>query len=133
MDKILYTTKVTATGGRDGFARAEDASADLALAMPKQLGGSGEGLNPEQLFGAGYAACFASSLQFVAAKRGLVLEGLVVTAQVDLRQTKIGFCVDVVLHVAANDPVERKLIEEADLVCAYSNALRGEGKVRLAE
>ncbi len=131
MDKILYKTKVTASGGRNGVARAEDSTTELALAMPKALGGSGEGLNPEQLFGAGYAACFASSLQFVAAKRGLVLEGLAVTAEVALRQTAKGFAVDVELRVAAKEPVERVLIEEADTVCAYSSAMRGEGRVSI--
>lgn len=131
MDKILYTTRVTASGGRNGVARADDAKTELALAMPKALGGNGEGLNPEQLFGAGYAACFSSSLQFVAAKRGVVLEGLAVTAQVNLRQTEKGFVVDVELRVAAKEPVARVLIEEADRACAYSNAMRGEGRVSI--
>ncbi|WP_439540734.1 Ohr family peroxiredoxin, partial [Sphingomonas sp.] len=65
MTKILYTTRATATGGRDGTARTDDGTFEVALATPKELGGNGAGNNPEQLFAAGYAACFLSAMKFV--------------------------------------------------------------------
>jgi osmotically inducible protein OsmC len=65
MTKILYSTRATATGGRDGTARTDDGTFEVALATPKELGGNGQGNNPEQLFAAGYAACFLSAMKFV--------------------------------------------------------------------
>lgn len=133
MSKTLYTTSVCVTGGRNGFATSEDGLLKLPLEMPSALGGAGQSTNPEQLFAAGYAACFASSLQFVASKRALTLDELTVTATIQLLQSNEGFNLSVDLSARAATPISPKLLDEAHAVCAYSNALRGKSQVNIRQ
>lgn len=134
----LYTTKATATGGRDGRARTEDGTLDVALSVPKGLGGpGGAGSNPEQLFAAGYAACFLSAMKHVASQGGhaRVPASATVTAQVGIGpRSEGGFGLTVSLEVSVPG-VEREaaesLVHAAHGVCPYSNATRGNIDVQL--
>ena len=133
---ILYTA--TASGGRDGSARSDDGVLDVALSTPKGLGGPGRAgaTNPEQLFAAGYAACFDSALRFVARSRGVTVSDSAVTAQVGIGPNASGgFGLDVSLTVSLpglDREAARTLIETAHQVCPYSNATRGNIDVKLA-
>ncbi|MFM2042975.1 MAG: hypothetical protein RLY86_1551 [Pseudomonadota bacterium] len=128
--KVLYTAHATATGGRNGRVRTDDGKLDLALAMPTQMGGTGEGTNPEQLFAAGYSACFHSALMFVAHQTKVDAGGSTVSGDVAIgpRDGAPGFQLGVALTVrlpnlaqaAADD-----LVQAAHAVCPYSNATRG--------
>ena len=133
--KVLYTAEATASGGREGRTRSSDGAVDVTLAVPKELGGPGEGGNPEQLFAAGYAACFHSALARIAEHKKLDATGSAVTAQVGLGFEEKGrFGLDVELHVDLPN-VDREaaeaLVEKAHEVCPYSNATRGNLEVRL--
>lgn len=137
MTKILYTTRATATGGRDGRARTDDGAFEVALASPKELGGNGRGNNPEQLFAAGYAACFLSALKFVGAqgKHGRVPVDASVSATVGIgpRADK-GFGLAVTLTVVLpglEQAAAEVLVAEADTVCPYSHAVRGNIEVKI--
>lgn len=136
--KVLYSTTATATGGRDGAARTADGSLDVKLASPKELGGNGDGNNPEQLFAAGYAACFLGAMKFVAAqgKHAKVPASTSVTATVGIgpREDK-GFGLDVALNIALPGvPLTdaTALVAEADTICPYSHAVRGNVSVTLS-
>lgn len=135
---ILYTATATASGGRDGSARSDDGVLDVALSTPKGLGGAGRAgaTNPEQLFAAGYAACFDSALRFVARSRGVTVNDSAVTAQVGIGPNASGgFGLDVSLTVSLpglDREAARTLIETAHQVCPYSNATRGNIDVKLA-
>lgn len=134
---ISYQTQVTATSGRDGRAVAADGRLDVKLAIPKELGGpGGEATNPEQLFAAGYAACFLSALKFVASKAHRPLPAdTTVTATVGIGPVPTGFALEVDLSVNAPGvatPVVHDLIERAHVVCPYSNATRGNIPVRIS-
>ncbi len=135
---ILYTATATASGGRDGSARSDDGVLDVALSTPKGLGGPGRAgaTNPEQLFAAGYAACFDSALRFVARSRGVTVSDSAVTAQVGIGPNASGgFGLDVSLTVSLpglDREAARTLIETAHQVCPYSNATRGNIDVKLA-
>jgi len=137
LDKRLYTATATATGGRDGRAKTDDGRLDLALAPPRALGGSGEGTNPEQLFAAGYAACFGSAAAHVARLQRLTPGPIAVTAHVSIGPVGQRFGLAVVLEVAIpelpRDQAEA-LVRAAHEVCPYSNATRGniDVEVRLA-
>lgn len=126
---LLYTASATADG-REGRAVSSDGILDVALARPTQLGGNGAGTNPEQLFAAGYAACFASALSVVARKLKVDVSDASVTADVGLNGTTTsGFGLEVVLRVELpahldGEPGE-KLVALAHHVCPYSNATRG--------
>jgi Ohr subfamily peroxiredoxin len=129
LDKRLYTANATATGGgRDGRVRSEDGRLDLVMAPPKSLGGSGEGSNPEQLFAAGYSACFSSALQHIARLRKVKTGPVTVQASVTIGAVGAGFGLEVEL-VAALPEMERPeaeaLVQAAHQVCPYSNATRG--------
>ncbi|GAB3989690.1 organic hydroperoxide resistance protein [Actinoallomurus acanthiterrae] len=131
----LYTAIATASG-RDGRAVSSDKKLDVTLARPVELGGDGEGTNPEQLFAAGYSACFASALNLVAANKKVDLSDAAVTAEVGLGPNgKGGFALSVTLRVELPDgiPAEtgRELVEAAHQVCPYSNATRGNIPVEL--
>ncbi|GII03873.1 organic hydroperoxide resistance protein [Planobispora takensis] len=130
----LYTAIATAAG-REGRAVSSDGTLDVKLAPPKELGGSGEGTNPEQLFAAGYAACFASALQLVAKKAGADVSDASVTAEVGLRAQGAGFGLTVTLRVELPDELQGEagasLVETAHQVCPYSNATRGNIPVEL--
>lgn len=134
--EALYTAKATATGGRAGKVTSSDGVLDVGLAMPKSLGGSGaEGAtNPEQLFAAGYAACFDSALNLVARQEKKKIESKV-AAEVSLgKDTDGGFKLGVVLTVAVSG-VEldeaKQLVEKAHGVCPYSKATSGNIVVEL--
>ena len=134
---VLYATKVTATGGRDGQAIADDGSLDLRLTTPKELGGAGgPGNNPEQLFAAGYAACFLSAMKFVASQGGpRVPDDAKVTATVGIGpRSEGGFGVDVQLDISLPGlakPDADSLVQRAHLACPYSNATRDNVPLRL--
>ena len=130
-----YVTSATASG-REGRAVSSDGRLDVTLAAPRELGGSGEGTNPEQLFAAGYAACFASALGVVARQRRVADFDAAVTAEVSLSGNgREGFGLAVVLHVELPEGIDRvlgrELVEMAHQVCPYSNATRGNIPVEL--
>ncbi|MBF6435715.1 organic hydroperoxide resistance protein [Nocardia cyriacigeorgica] len=132
----LYTAEATATGaGRGGHVRSTDAALDLDLSIPKELGGAGgTGTNPEQLFAAGFAACFHSALQVVARREKVALDGTSVTGAVGIGPDGAGYGLTVALTVDLPG-IERAqgeaLIAAAHQVCPYSNATRGNIDVQL--
>lgn len=134
--KTLYTATATATGGRDGRAVSSDNILDVKLATPKELGGAGgAATNPEQLFAAGYSACFIGALKFVAGQTKTALPGdTAITADVGIGQIEGGFGLDIDLRISlpglAQDQAQ-SLVDAAHLVCPYSNATRGNVDVRL--
>ena len=132
----LYTAIVTAHGGREGKIHADEPALDLALAMPKSLGGpGGAATNPEQLFAAGYAACFESALRLVARLQKAPVQDASITAHVTLGKNEAGaFGLAVELHgkIAGRTPQEAQaLMEAAHNVCPYSLATRGNIDVKL--
>lgn len=134
--KPLYTAVATAEGGRTGHVRSSDAIIDLDLRMPKSLGGpGGEGTNPEQLFAAGYSACFESALRLVARSKKIALEKGTITAHVTIGSTDGGgFGLAVELHAAFPGHLREQmeeLLEAAHGVCPYSLATRGNIEVKL--
>ena len=128
--KALYTAVATATGGRDGRAVSSDKILDVKLATPKELGGAGgEATNPEQLFAAGYSACFIGALKFVAgqSKRSIPADASI-TAHVGIGQIPGGFGLDIDLHISLpglEQADAQALVDAAHQVCPYSNATRG--------
>ncbi|GAA4400295.1 organic hydroperoxide resistance protein [Tsukamurella soli] len=127
---IKYTTEALSTGaGRNGHVRTADGTVDFQLAMPKELGGSGNGANPEQLFAAGYAACFHSALQAVARAQKVDIGDSSVGARVSLGTTDDGgFGLAVALEViipTLEQAEAQKLADAAHAVCPYSDAVRG--------
>lgn len=135
-EKILYTAQVTSTGGRDGRAVASNQALDVALSTPRELGGAGgPGTNPEQLFAAGYSACFLSALKYVAGKARTVLPtDSRVTATVGIGPIPTGFALQVELQISLPGVPKhqaQELVEQAHIVCPYSNATRGNVDVSL--
>jgi osmotically inducible protein OsmC len=133
---IVYTAIAHATGGgRDGHVRSEDDLLDLDTRPPVEMGGSGEGTNPEQLFAAGYAACFLSALHAVGRSLSIDTKEAAVSASVGIGGNgEGGFGLEVELHVyTPSVPVERRqeLVDAAHQVCPYSNATRGNIAVTL--
>ena len=126
LDKVLYTARTHVTGGRDGAARSDDGRIDLALSSP---GGPGAGTNPEQLFAAGYSACFIGAMKAVAAKQKITLpEDLSIDAEVDLGPVGAvyGIAVRLTVHLPGMDhAAAQALVDAAHQVCPYSNATRG--------
>lgn len=136
MISVLYTASATATGGRNGHVRSSDGVLDLEVRMPKQLGGSGGAYtNPEQLFAAGYAACFDSALKLVISQARMQTGETSVRAEVAIGKTPDGgFALAVQLHVnvpGVEKAVAQELVEKAHQVCPYSNATRGNIEVTL--
>jgi lipoyl-dependent peroxiredoxin len=132
---ILYTAEATAWGGREGRTASTDGLLDVTLTVPKELGGPGGATNPEQLFAAGYAACFHSALKLIGRRDKVNVDESAVTARVGLGMNdKGGFNIEVELEVEIPD-VERSvaegLTEQAHQVCPYSNATRGNVEVKL--
>ncbi|GGG22690.1 putative organic hydroperoxide resistance protein/OsmC-like protein [Rhodococcoides trifolii] len=128
--KTLYTAEALATGdGRNGHGRTTDGKVDVDLASPKEMGGSGEGTNPEQLFAVGYAACYHSALRIVAKNDGVNIDDSSVGAQVSIGPNDAGgFELAVVLEVTLPNVEHDKaqeLADKAHQVCPYSNATRG--------
>ena len=135
LKKRLYTAEATVHGGRDGHGRSSDGFLDLDIRPPKDLGGSGEGTNPEQLFALGYGACFQSAMGVVGRRMGVDTSGSEVTARVTLGTIDNGAYnvaveLDVTIPGIERDTAE-KLVEAAHEVCPYSNATRGNVDVEL--
>jgi lipoyl-dependent peroxiredoxin len=134
-DKVLYTAEATSTGdGRNGHVVSSDHRLDLDVAMPPELGGTGEGTNPEQLFAAGYAACFHSALRVVARKAGVQPGDSTVTAEVGIgpEGEAFGLVATLVIHLPDLDREKaRELAEAAHQICPYSRATRGNISVEL--
>jgi Ohr subfamily peroxiredoxin len=127
--KVLYSTKVTASGGRNGQVKSDDGILDMPLSTPRSLGGSKTASNPEQLFAAGYGACFENAVLHIAQLKKVKLEGTSITVQVDLQSFddghfNVGVAMD--LDIQGVEPVlAQQLIVAAHKVCPYSNATRG--------
>jgi Ohr subfamily peroxiredoxin len=136
IEKVLYTAQAAATGGREGRAASSDGVLDVQLSTPKELGGAGgPGTNPEQLFAAGYSACFLGALKFVAGQNKVALPAdTQITGRVGIGAIPTGFGIEVELTIAVpglpREQVE-SLVEKAHIVCPYSNATRGNIDVTL--
>ena len=135
LDTVLYTATATAYGGRDGRVATDDELLDIRVVPPKELGGPGGATNPEQLFAAGFAACFHSALKLVARADKIDVSESAITARVGLGMNDDGgFNIAVELEAELPD-VERAVAEElvakAHRVCPYSNATRGNVEVSL--
>lgn len=126
IDKVIYTGKTHTTGGRDGASRSSDGNLDIKLSSP---GSHGAGTNPEQLFAAGWSACFIGAIGIAAAKNKIALpEGVAVDAEVDLGSTKAEYFLQARLNVSLpglDEETARILIEAAHQTCPYSKATRG--------
>jgi len=127
---VKYRTQVTSTGGRAGKSISSDGKLDLEHSVPKELGGDGgDGPNPEQLFAAGYSACFLGAMQYVAKQDGIDLSSdTAVTADVGVGPEGVGFGIDVELSVAntgLSSDEAKALVDKAHKVCPYSKALQG--------
>ena len=138
--KILYTAHAHATGGREGHAASSDGLLDVKLITPKEMGGAGGGVNPEQLFAAGYAACFLGAMKFVGGAQKIAIpadtkiEGLVGIGPFGTGATPDGFniAVELKINVPGMDKAAvHALIEQTHKVCPYSNATRGNIDVTL--
>lgn len=132
LEKIVYTAHATATGGRDGVAKSDDGKLSVKLNPPKEMGGNGDGTNPEQLFAAGYSACFLGAMKFVAGTQKISLPAdTTINADVHFGPRTggaKGFSVDVGLNISIPGMEREKaeaLVHEAHEVCPYSNATRG--------
>lgn len=133
---VLYRTSATANSGRDGRAVSADGVLDVKLAVPKELGGDGRAAtNPEQLFAAGYAACFLSAVKFVAGQQKIAISNeATVTAEVGIGQIPTGFGLEATLKInlpGVDAETAQALVEKAHIVCPYSNATRGNIQVSL--
>ena len=135
---VLYRTQATATGGRTGSASTADGAFSVKLVTPKELGGpGGDGNNPEQLFAAGYSACFLGAIKFVAGKQKVtVADDSTVTAKVGIgpRDDGQGFGLDVALDISLpgiDRETAQAIVDQAHIVCPYSNATRNGLDVRL--
>jgi osmotically inducible protein OsmC len=133
--KVIYQAHATSTGGRDGRTRTADGLLDLQLAVPKEMGGPGGGVNPEQLFASGYSACFIGAMKFVAGTRKIALPADTrIDATVGIGQIAQGFGIEVQMeiHIPGMDLADAQaLVQQAHAVCPYSNATRGNIDVTL--
>ena len=137
LQNVAYTAKATATGGREGVAKSDDGRLDVNLSTPKGLGGDdGQGTNPEQLFAAGYAACFIGALKFVAGSEKVALPSdTYINSEVSIGAIEGGFGIAVKLAVLLGDmdkAAAQELVNKAHQVCPYSNATRGNIEVELS-
>jgi len=135
LDKVIYTAKARTTGGRDGRATTSDEKLDVKLASPKEMGGDGNGTNPEQLFAAGYSACFLGALKVVAGREKAELpKDTQIDGEVGIGPSGDAFGIDATLtiHLPGMDKSEAEdLVDKAHQVCPYSNATRGNIDVTL--
>ena len=136
LDNVLYTANATANGGRDGRARSSDGALDVRLTTPRELGGAGgDGTNPEQLFAAGYSACFIGALKYVAAQEKVALPADTrIDGEVGIGPIATGFGIQAALTVTlpGMDRAQAEaLVHKAHVVCPYSNATRGNIDVTL--
>ncbi len=129
LDNVVYTAHAHTTGGRDGRSYTEDMHLDVKLALPTEMGGNGKGTNPEQLFAAGYSACFMSALKHVGSLKKLKLPPeSTIDAHVSIGQVATGFALAVKmdLHLpGVEHEVAKELVDAAHQICPYSNATRG--------
>ncbi len=129
VEKVIYKAHATATGGRDGSAKSSDGLLDVKLTVPKEMGGAGGGVNPEQLFAAGYSACFLGAMKFVAGTQKLAMPAdASINSTVGIGQIPAGFGIEVqmVVNLPGMDrAAAQALINKAHEVCPYSNATRG--------
>jgi Ohr subfamily peroxiredoxin len=135
LEKVVYQAHAKSTGGRDGTTRTSDGLLDLKLAVPKEMGGAGGGVNPEQLFAAGYSACFIGAMKFVAGKQKIALPAdTSIAATVGIGPIPAGFGIEVQLAVSIpgmEHAAAQALVEKAHMVCPYSNATRGNIEVTI--
>lgn len=136
LEQVLYTAHARATGGRDGRAVSSDSVLDVQLSTPKQLGGAGgPGTNPEQLFAAGYSACFLGAMKFVAGQQKITLPAdVAISGAVGIGPIPNGFGIQVELAIelpGMDRAAAQALIDAAHIVCPYSNATRGNVDVTL--
>lgn len=135
LEKIVYTAHATATGGRDGRAVTDDKQLDIKLAKPKEMGGDGNGVNPEQLFACGYSACFLGAMKFVAGQDKISLpDNASITGAVSFGPLPHGFGLQVELKInlpGMDRAVAQSIVDKAHKVCPYSNATRGNVDVSL--
>ncbi|MFE9216908.1 organic hydroperoxide resistance protein [Streptomyces lavendulae] len=131
---VAYTAVATAENGRDGRVATNDGQLDIVVNPPKELGGSGAGTNPEQLFAAGYSACFQGALSVAARNENVDVTGSTVTAEVGIGKNDEGF--GIIVKITASIPtvdaaVAKDLVEKAHQICPYSKATRGNISVEL--
>jgi Ohr subfamily peroxiredoxin len=135
LDKVLYTAQAHTTGGREGRSVSSDNLLDVRLAPPKEMGGKGDATNPEQLFAAGYSACFMGAMKFVAGQKKIAVPAdAAVDASVAIGPIPAGFGLAVELAVSLpgmDRAAAQELVEAAHGVCPYSNATRGNIDVTL--
>ena len=136
IEAVLYRAHVHATGGRDGHAVVPEGNLEFKLTTPRELGGAGgQGANPEQLFAAGYSACFLGAMKFVAAREKVALPAhLAIAGSVGIGVIPNGFGIEVELKISAPGMAReaaQALIDKAHVVCPYSNATRGNIDVTL--
>jgi lipoyl-dependent peroxiredoxin len=135
LDKVVYTAHAHTTGGRDGSSRSDDGLLDVKLSPPVAMGGTGKGTNPEQLFAAGYSACFMGAMKHVAGMKKIsVPADASIDASVDIGPIPQGFgiAVKMVVNLPGMDrAVAEDLVATAHQVCPYSNATRGNIEVEL--
>ncbi len=136
LQKELYTAEASATGGREGHARTSDGMVDVDMRVPESMGGPGGGANPEELFAAGFSACFQGALGVVARRKGIDTGDSTVTTKVTIGTTGDGgYGLAVAIEVAIpglDESAAHELVEAAHQVCPYSNATRGNIKVDLS-
>lgn len=135
VEQVLYQAHATSTGGRDGTTKSSDGLVDLKLASPKELGGPGGGVNPEQLFAAGYSACFIGAMKVVAGMQKIALPAdTSINATVGIGKIPAGFGIEAQLVVSIpgmDRAVAQGIIDKAHQVCPYSNATRGNIEVTI--
>ena len=136
VENILYTAHATASGGREGLVHSSDEALKATLTTPKELGGTGAfGTNPEQLFAAGYSACFLGALKFVAMKEKVSIPAeTTISANVGIGVIPTGFGIAVELKITipgVDKAVAQSLVQKAHVVCPYSAATRGNIDVKL--
>lgn len=135
LDKVVYTARAHTTGGRDGTSRSDDGNLEVKLTPPKAMGGSGTATNPEQLFAAGYSACFMGAMKFVAGQKKIAVPAdAAIDAEVDIGPIPQGFGIAarLTVHLPGMDrAVAEDLVHAAHQVCPYSNATRGNIDVTL--
>jgi lipoyl-dependent peroxiredoxin len=136
IEKVLYTAHATSTGGREGSSKSSDGVLDVKLTTPKEMGGNGAvGTNPEQLFAAGYSACFLGAMKYVAGTQKIALPATTsISADVGIGQIPAGFGIQVAMTITIpgmERAAAEKLVQAAHGVCPYSNATRGNIDVTL--
>jgi osmotically inducible protein OsmC len=136
LEKVIYTARATTTGGREGTSKSDDGKLSVTLAPPKEMGGNGNGTNPEQMFAAGYSACFMGAMKFVAGQQKKVVPAdASITADVAIGPIPAGFGIQVAMQISIPGWTQadaQALVDAAHQVCPYSNATRGNIDVTLA-